>query len=176
MCSHVRKRLSFSPERLIHAKLVYGVDSDCARTFFILGDTVAWSHHPHLQIINCLRKMKSERDIKTLRSYGVMLAGTLSAEAFHHFRNSLTGVLGDNRRRNKAGRIWLRVLDEDGGHITVASFWAKRASVTDADLELLRRAFEVKSPLWVDYIDRRRSTCHSRESAGFQESEKHFKN
>lgn len=155
-----RKRLSFSPEKLILAKLAYSVESDCARTFFILGDTVVWSHHPHLQIISCFRNMKSPSDMETTREYGVKTVGKLSQHEFDRFRNSLTGILGDNRRRNKAGRIWLDVPDEDGSRITVFSFWARRESITDADVALLRQAFHVKTPIWVDYIDRKKSTFY----------------
>ena len=104
--------------------------------------------------------MKDERDFRTLRGYGVKIAGELGKEAFDRFRSSLTGILGDNRRRNKAGRIWLRVPDEDGTHVAVVSFWARRASITDADIGLLRRAFRVNLPTWVDYIDRARSSFH----------------
>lgn len=155
-----RKRLSFSPEKLILAKVAYSVESDCARTFFILGDTVVWSHHPHLQIISCFRNMKSPRDTGTTRDYGVKAVGKLSQHEFDRFRNSLTGILGDNRQRNKAGRIWLNVPDEDGSRITVTSFWARRASIKDSDIVLLRQAFRVKTPIWVDYIDRRKSSFH----------------
>lgn len=158
MSNHTRKRLSRDPEKLILAKTIYTVESGCARTFFILGDAVVWSHHPHQQIISCFRVMKDECDLKRLRSYGVQIAGKLTKAAFDRFRNSLTGVLGDNRRRNKAGRVWLSIPDEDGTTISVVSFWARRTSITDEDIHLLRRTFGIKSPTWVDYIDRKRST------------------
>jgi len=155
-----RKRLSFSPEKLTLAKTAYSVESECARTYFILGEAVVWSHHPHLQILACFRSMKDVSDHKTLESYGVHVVGELSQSTFDRFRNSLTGVLGENRRRNKAGRIWLQIPDEGGTTITVASFWAKRGSTTDHDIGLLRRAFQVKSPIWVDWIDRARAKCY----------------
>lgn len=160
MITPTRKRLSFSPEKLILGRTFYSVESECARTFFILGQTVVWSHAPHLQIISCFRMMKHARDRKTMRTYGVNLVGDLSEECFDQFRNSLTGVLGDNRRRNKAGRIWLRVPDEDGIPIAVVSFWAEEASITNADIGLLRSAFKVELPTWVDTIDSARSTFH----------------
>jgi hypothetical protein len=152
-----RKRLSIDPEKMILSKRVYRLESGCARTFFILGKAVVWSHLPHLRIIYCFRKMMNERDTATLRTYGVNIAGNLDRKSFDQFRNRLTGVLGENRRRNKAGRIWIDVPDEDGSIISVASFWAFRASIVDSDIELLRRAFKLKSPLWVDYFDRKRA-------------------
>lgn len=157
MTAPPRKRLSFSPEKLTLAGRIYSIESACARTFFILGETVVWSHAPHIQIISCFRTMKDASDLKTARRYGVHFAGKLTHAEFDRFRNRLTGVLGENRRRNKAGRIWLGVSDEDNATVAVASFWAKRRSISDGDIDLLRRAFGVKYPIWVDYIDRVRS-------------------
>jgi len=157
----LRQRLSISPEKMILSGLDHDVNSACARTFFILGDAVVWSHHPHISIIHCFQKMRHERDRTTLREYDVKIAGELTRHAFDRFRSRLTGVLGDNRRLNKAGRIWLKARDEDGGNITVVSFWAKRSSISDPDILLLQQAFQVKLPTWVDYIDRERSTYHS---------------
>jgi hypothetical protein len=47
-----RPRLSHGPEKLILNKTIYDPDSDCARTFFILGEVVVWSHAYHIQIIS----------------------------------------------------------------------------------------------------------------------------
>lgn len=160
MTTPPRKRLSFSPEKLILGQRIYSVESACARTFFILGETVAWSHAPHIQIISCLRSMKDASDLKTARKYGVHFAGNLTQAEFARFRSRLTGVLGESRRRNKAGRIWLGVPDEDGTDVAVVSFWAKRRSINDSDINLLRTAFSVKLPIWVDYIDRARVASH----------------
>lgn len=157
MMTPSRKRLSFSPERLTLAGQTHTVDSRAARTFFILGNTVVWSHAPHQQIISCFRMMEGPQDRKTPREYGVRFAGTLSDSEFHAFRSSLTGVLGDNRRRNKAGRIWIGVPGEDGAPLTVISFWARRRPINDGDIQLLRRAFGVECPVWVDWIDRARA-------------------
>ena len=160
MTTPPRKRLSFSPEKLILGQRIYTVESACARTFFILGETLVWSHAPHIQIISCLRAMEDASDLKTARKYGVHFAGNLTQAEFDRFRSRLTGVLGENRRRNKAGRIWLGVPDENGTEVTVVSFWAKRRSIHDSDINLLRTAFGVKLPIWVDYIDRARATSH----------------
>lgn len=156
----IRKRLSISPEKMILSGLYHDVNSACARTFFILGEAVVWSHHPHICIINCFKKMRNERDRATLREYGVKIEGELTSHAFDRFRSRLTGVLGDNRRLNKAGRIWLKTLDEDGCNVTVISFWARRASISDPDIKLLQQAFQIKLGTWVDYIDRARTTYH----------------
>lgn len=104
--------------------------------------------------------MKDASDLKTARKYGVHFAGNLTQAEFDRFRSRLTGVLGESRRRNKAGRIWLGVPDEDGTDVAVVSFWAKRRSMDDADIALLRTAFGVKLPIWVDYIDRARAASH----------------
>lgn len=128
-----RPRLSISPEKLILAKIDYSVESDCARTFFIVGDCVVWSHHPHLQIISCLRTMKNVRDRATAKDYGIHFSGRLIKNHFERFRHSLTGVLGDNRRANKAGRLWKNIPDDDGSRISVISFWAYRSSIDTSD-------------------------------------------
>ncbi len=155
-----RQRLSTSPEKLILANLIYTIESKSARTFFIIGDVIVWSHHPHLQIINALRTLKNSTDHKTLKKYDVKIIGNLTQQALDHFRNRLTGTLGQNRRRNKAGRIWLNIPDHDGTNTSVISFWAKRNSISQSDITLLQLAFQIKSPFWSDYIDRARSTSH----------------
>ncbi len=146
-----RPRLSHSPEKLILAKIYYSVESDCARTFFIIGSCVVWSHHPHLQIISCLRKMKNVKDRATAKDYGVHFSGRLTKSDFERFRHSLTGVLGDNRRTNKAGRLWKNIPDNDGTRISVISFWAYQPSISSHDIAFLQKAFRLKTPLWVDY-------------------------
>ena len=87
-----RPRLSISPEKLILAKIVYSVESDCARTFFIVGDCVVWSHHPHLQIISG-GGVHSRTCLVTAQAAG--LDGLLIASALHDGRltpDDLTAV------------------------------------------------------------------------------------
>jgi hypothetical protein len=155
-----RPRLSISPEKLILAKIVYSVESDCARTFFIVGDCVVWSHHPHLQIISCFRTMENARDRKTAKLYGVHISGKLTQADFECFRKSLTGVLGDNRRTNKAGRLWKNIPDDDGSRISVISFWAYQPTINDHDIALLQKTFRLKTPLWVDFVKEKFSTLY----------------
>lgn len=159
MSTRTRKRISFSPEKMVLTKLFYDVNSNCARTFFILGEAVVWAHCFHAQVLNGIRAMKDARDPKALENYGGHIIGNLTQEAFDHCRDNLTGVLGDNRRRNKAGRLWLNVPDEDGSLITVISFWAHKAKISASDVDRLRNAFQIKTTIWVDYYDRKRSTC-----------------
>ena len=148
-----RKKISISPEKLILAKQYYDVNSNCARTFFIIGEAVVWAHVFHAQVLNGIRAMDNAQDQKKLADYGGHIIGNLTQEAFDHCRDNLTGVLGDNRRRNKAGRLWLNVPDEDGSVITVISFWAHKARIENSDLDRLRSAFQIKTTIWVDYDD-----------------------
>lgn len=156
-----RKRLSNSPEKLILAKVHYDVESDCARTFFVVGECVVWSHHPHLQIISCFRTMENAQDRKTAKLYGVHFSGTLTQADFERFRKSLSGVLGANRRVNKAGRLWKNVPDNDGTRISVISFWAYQPTINDHDIALLQKAFRIKTPIWVDYVKEKNSALYS---------------
>lgn len=155
-----RKRLSHSPEKLIFAKTYYSVESDCARTFFVVGECVVWSHHPHLQIISCFRTMENARDRKTAKLYGVHFSGKLTQADFERFRESLSGVLGANRRANKAGRLWKNIPDDDGKRISVISFWAYQPTINDHDIALLLKAFRLKTPTWVDYQQEKISTLY----------------
>ena len=155
-----RPRLSHSPEKLILNKTSYYPDSDCARTFFILGEVVVWSHAYHIQIISCFRRMKNEHDKEMLKEYGVNLVGKLKPEVFNQFRESLTGELGTDRRANKAGRLWKNVIDEDRTRISVISFWAYQPTINDHAISLLQKAFRLKTPTWVDYEQEKISTLY----------------
>ena len=155
-----RPRLSNSPEKLILNETIYYPDSDCARTFFILGEVVVWSHAYHIQIISCFRRMKHEHDKEMLKEYGVNLVGKLTPEVFNQFRESLTGELGTDRRANKAGRLWKNVIDEDRTRISVISFWAYQPTINDHDIALLLKAFRLKTPTWVDYQQEKISTLY----------------
>jgi len=155
-----RPRLSHSPEKLILNKTSYYPDSDCARTFFILGEVVVWSHAYHIQIISCFRRMQHEHDTETLKEYGVNLVGKLNPSLFTQFRESLTGELGTDRRANKAGRLWKNVIDEDGNRVSVVAFWAYQPTINDHDISLLKKAFRLKTPTWVDYEKEPLSTLY----------------
>lgn len=155
-----RARLSISPEKLILAKVFYDVVSHCARTFFIVGECVVWSHHPHLQIISCFRSMENFKDLTTAKIYGVHFSGKLTQCDFELFRNSLSGVLGDNRRANKAGRLWKNIPDDDGTLISVVAFWAYQPTINDHEISLLQKAFRLKTPTWVDYEKETLSTLY----------------
>lgn len=75
-------RLSTSPEKLVLAGKTYNLESACARTFLFVGDVVAWSHEPHLLIINGLMKMKNERDLKTAGTYSTRFSEKLDPQGF----------------------------------------------------------------------------------------------
>ena len=104
--------------------------------------------------------MKHEHDKEMLKEYGVNLVGKLTPEVFTQFRESLTGVLGDDRRANKAGRLWKNIPDEDRTRINVVAFWAYQPTINDHDISLLQKAFRLKTPTWVDYEQEKFSTIH----------------
>lgn len=146
-------RVSQSPEKLIVAGITYRPDSACARTFLFVGDVVAWSHHYHLQIIHSVKAMENERDRKAAKAYATHFDGKLTPEGFKEFLDNWSGVLGDVRRRQKAGRIWLDVPDESGKLITVISFWAHEKSINRQDIERIRDTFKAHSGVYVDFYD-----------------------
>lgn len=146
-------RLSESPEKLILAGNVYSVESACARTFLFVGDVVAWSHEPHVCIINGLRKMRHANDMKTAKGYFTRFSGKLDPEALRDFQENWTGVLGDMRRRQNAGRIWLDVPDNSGRLVSVISFWAHEDSIDRRRIGRVRDAFSARSGVYVDFYD-----------------------
>lgn len=154
MNAPLRERLSFSPEKLIVARKIYSVDSECARTFLFVGDVVAWSHQPHVLIINALRKMKDANDLKTAKAYSTRFSGKLDPVALQDFQENWTGVLGDMRRRQNAGRIWLDVPDDAGRPVSVISFWAHAHQIDRRHIGLIRDAFHAQSGVFVDFYDK----------------------
>lgn len=150
-------RLSKSPEKLVVAGKTYDPESPQARTFLFIGDVVAWSYQPHICIINGLREMANEKDLKTAKDYFIRFCGKLDPAAFQDFRDNWTGVLGDVRRRHQAGRIWLDVPSESGNPITVISFWAHKKKVLPKHIECVRDVFGAHGEVCVDFDDRRRT-------------------
>ena len=148
-------RLSTSPEKLILGRKIYSVDSKCARTFLFVGDVVAWSHLPHLCIINGLRKMADANDLKTAKDYSTRFSGKLNPVALRDFQENWTGVLGDVRRRHNAGRIWLDVPDEAGRQVSVISFWAHAHQINRRHIARVRDVFKAQSGVYVDFYDKR---------------------
>lgn len=148
-------RLSVSPEKLILGRKTYSVDSECARTFLFVGDVVAWSHLPHLCIINGLRKMADANNLKTAKDYSTRFSGKLDPVALRDFQENWTGVLGDVRRRHNAGRIWLDVPDEAGRQVSVISFWAHAHQINRRHIARIRDAFNAQSGVYVDFYDKR---------------------
>lgn len=147
-------RFTESPERLMRGGKAHAFNSPHARTFLIIGRTVVWSRRPHVYVINGLRLMENAKDLNTAKGYDFNIAGSLDEAALKFFKDHWTGVLGDTRRRHKAGRIWINVPDETGKATTFISFWGDRASIDSRDITALRDAFAVDSGVWVDWIDR----------------------
>lgn len=147
-------RLSTSPEKLILAGKTYSLKSPCARTFLFVGDVLAWSHLPHLCIINGLRKMADANDLKTAKDYSTRFSGKLDPEALQDFQENWTGVLGDVRRRQNAGRIWLDVPDDSGRQVSVISFWAHAHQINRRHIALVRDVFHAQSGVYVDFYDK----------------------
>lgn len=147
-------RLSVSPEKLILAGKTYSPESNCARTFLFVGDVVAWSHQPHVCIINGLRKMADANDLKSAKDYSTRFSGKLDADALRDFQENWTGVLGDTRRRQNAGRIWLDVPDDAGKPISVISFWALAHQIDRRHIERVRDTFNAQSGVYVDFYDK----------------------
>jgi len=151
-------RISKSPELLQLAGKQYNVFSDCARTYIFAGGVVAWSWNPHINIINGLRSMSGPGDRKAMKDYGFQIAGKLTQADLDHFLENWSGTLGDTRRNNKAGRVWLDVPDDDANRVNVISFWAHRASTDAGDVETLRKVFKISGGVWVDWDDCAEST------------------
>jgi len=147
-------RLSTSPEKLILAGKAYSLVSPCARTFLFVGDVVAWSHLPHLYIINGLRKMADASDLKTATDYSTRFSGELNPVALQDFQENWTGVLGDVRRRQNAGRIWLDVPDDAGRQVSVISFWAHAHQIDSRHIARVRDTFNAQSGVFVDFYDK----------------------
>lgn len=150
----LQKRLSISPEKLILAGKTYSLESACARTFLFVGDVVAWSHLPHLCIINGLRKMADANDLKTAKAYSTRFSGELNPSALQDFQDNWTGVLGDVRRRQNAGRIWLNVPDDAGKPVSVISFWAHSHQINRRHIARVRDTFNAQSGVYVDFYDK----------------------
>jgi len=143
-----------SPEKLILGRKTYSVDSKCARTFLFVGDVVAWSHQPHICIINGLRKMADANDLKTAKDYSTRFSGKLDPEALRDFQENWTGVLGDMRRRHNAGRIWLDVPDDAGRPVSVISFWAHAHQINRRHIAHVRDVFHAQSGVYFDFYDK----------------------
>ena len=147
-------RLSASPEKLILAGKAYSVESACARTFLFVGEVVAWSREPHVCIINGLRRMRDANDMKTAKGYFTRFSGKLDPVALRDFQDNWTGVLGDMRRRQNAGRIWLDVPDDSGKRVSVISFWAREDQIDRLHIGRVRDAFSARSGVYVDFYDK----------------------
>lgn len=147
------QRLTISPEWLKIGGRTYGQESQCATTFLILGDVVATSGRPHLFIINGLNKMKGAKDLKCARSYDISFSSPLGEDELLAYQENWIGVMGEMRRRYKAGRIWSGVADDTGVLVSVISFWGDRSTTDLRDLANLRSAFAIEGKVWVDWID-----------------------
>lgn len=147
------QRLTISPEWLKIGGLTYNQESLCATTFMILGDVVVSSGRPHLFIINGLNKMKGAKDLKCARSYDISFSAPLGEDELLAYQENWCGVMGEMRRRYKAGRIWSGVPDNTGTLVSVISFWGDRSSTDLRDLANLMRAFAIEGEVWVEWID-----------------------
>lgn len=150
-------RYSSNPEHLDIGGHRYTPASANATTFLILGGTVVHSREFHATLINGLRAMKSAADVRTAKTYQCNFSPPLADAELERFKADWTGVLGLVRTRNKAGRLWKSIPSGDGETISFLSLWASEASTTDKDLELLRQVFLLKTKVFVEWIDSRRT-------------------
>jgi len=146
-------RISQSPELLKIGSKTYNYSSACARTFLFAGKVVVWSHSPHIDIINGLMCMSGPSDKKMMKKYGFQISGKLTQKDLDYFKENWSGTLGDTRRQNKAGRVWLQVPDDNGNAVNVISFWAFRKSTDEEDLQKLYSALEIEGDSWIDWDD-----------------------
>ena len=146
-------RYTSNPEKLIIGGQTYRSESRNATTFFVLDEVVAYSDHPHVQIINGLKKMTNARDRKTAKTYGIHFSAPLGQATLDRFKENWVGILGQVREANKAGRLWRNVKTDAGETVAVLSFWAKSQSISQPDLALLQKTFALSTRVFVEYID-----------------------
>ena len=146
-------RYTFNPEKLTIGGQIHRPESRNATTFLVLDGFVAYSGHPHIQIINGLQKMSNCGDRKTAKTYGIHFSSPLAQPALDRFQENWVGILGQVREENKAGRLWRDVKTDAGETVSVLSFWAKAESIMPSDLALLRKTFGLNTRVFVEYID-----------------------
>lgn len=119
--------LKETPDLLKVEDMVLGFDHDAALTFTFIGkDHLAISERPHTYVFNALKAFHRDGDWSVFKDYDVrFFPNKPPKEKVLEVAESLSGIMGENRRATRSGRCWINVKSNIVGAINAISFWCK---------------------------------------------------